>query len=206
MHRRIADWSVCSRRNHLQPTQPWCHTRRRAPAPTTKRLPDPSLRGTVVESSTMIAIIQRHLGLYMYVSCLAATLDARAARGEIVTQAGRLGDTAIHAANATARHNAGLHAVYTALSSATATGVSVKLGDKGDGTPASKADAQLRHAHLNSTAQLHSHTGRYPIRRLRRPVRVGEGHGLHRTQRVVSAGPIHPWFIMSDSTLLIGGG
>ena len=53
--------------------------------------------------------------------------------------------------NATARHNAGLHAVYTALSSATAAGVSVRLGDKGDGTPASKADAQLRHAHLNST-------------------------------------------------------
>jgi hypothetical protein len=69
----------------------------------------------------------------------------------VVSQADRLGDTAIHAANATARHNAGLHAVYTALSSATAAGVSIKLGDKGDGTPADKADAQLRYAHLNST-------------------------------------------------------
>lgn len=114
-----------------------------------ERLPDPSLHGTVVESSALIAIVQRHLGLY--VSCLAPTLDARAARGEAVTQADRLGDTAIHAANATARHNAGLHAIYTALSSATAAGVSIRLGDKGDGTPASKADALQRHAHLNST-------------------------------------------------------
>ena len=110
-----------------------------------ERLPDPSLHGTVVESSALVAIVQRHLGLY--VSCLAPTLDTRAARGEVVTQADRLGDTAIHAANATARHNAGLHAIYTALSSATAAGVSIKLGDKGDGTPASKADAlHERHA------------------------------------------------------------
>ena len=114
-----------------------------------ERLPDPSLHGTVVESSALIAVVQRHLGLY--VSCLTPTLDARAARGEAVTQADRLGDTAIHAANATARHNAGLHAIYTALSSATAAGVSIRLGDKGDGTPASKADALQRHAHLNST-------------------------------------------------------
>ena len=112
------------------------------------RLPDPSLAGTVIESSVMIAIVQRHLGLY--ISCLTPALTARAARGETVAQADWLGDTAIHAANATARHNAALHAIFTALSAATADGVTVALGDKGDGTPAGKADARQRHAHLNA--------------------------------------------------------
>ena len=74
-----------------------------------------------------------------------------AARGDTVSQAERLGDTCLHASNATRRHNAGLAAIFTALSSATATGVKYSLGDKGDGTPAGQEDARRRHAHLNAT-------------------------------------------------------
>ena len=113
------------------------------------RLPDPSLVGSVIESACYTASVQRQLGLYL--SCLAAPLDAMAARGDTVSQAERLGDTCLHASNATRRHNAGLAAIFTALSSATATGVKYSLGDKGDGTPAGKEDARRRHAHLNAT-------------------------------------------------------
>ena len=59
------------------------------------------------------------------------------------------GDAAINATNATARHNAGLQAVYTALRCSTAAQSAVKLGDKGDGSPASKAESARRHAWLN---------------------------------------------------------
>ena len=66
-----------------------------------------------------------------------------------VTQHERLGDSAINAANATGRHNEGLRAIFTAIRSASSTADAVRLGDKGDGTPSSKAEASRRHAHLN---------------------------------------------------------
>ena len=94
-------------------------------------------------------VLQRQLGLYL--TCLAAPLAAMASGGVVVTQADRLGDSRLHAANATKRHNNGLDAVFTALSSAKSAGVSFALGDKGDGTPAGVEDARRRHAHLNAT-------------------------------------------------------
>ena len=80
---------------------------------------------------------------------LQPVLDARAARGEHVTQHERLGDEAINTANATHRHNEVLHALATALRAGSTSG-SVQLGDKGDGTAASKAEARQRYAHLNA--------------------------------------------------------
>jgi hypothetical protein len=104
------------------------------------------VRGSVIPSVDSRNIAQRRLGLY--ISCLAPALKERAARGFVVTQHERLGDASINAANATARHNAGLRAIFTAMQSAS-DGVALRLGDKGDGTPASKLEAKQRTAHLN---------------------------------------------------------
>ena len=111
------------------------------------RLPDPAVRRSVVPSDNFITQVERHAGLY--ISVLQPTLDARAARGQHVTQHERLGDAAINAANATHRHNECLHATATALRAA-ATAGSVQLGDKGDGTAASKSEARQRYAHINA--------------------------------------------------------
>ena len=64
---------------------------------------------------------------------------ARAQRGLPITQHDRLGDKAINSHNATQRHNEGLAAIYTAIRCASTTANAVRMGDKGDGTPASKA-------------------------------------------------------------------
>lgn len=69
------------------------------------------------------------------------------------TQHERLGDAAINGANATHRHNAALHAIFTAFKSLTTaaqatTGLS--LGDRGDGAAAGKAEARLRYSHINA--------------------------------------------------------
>ena len=77
------------------------------------------------------------------------TLDACEQRGLPATQHDRLGDKAINASNATQRHNEGLHAIYTAIRCASTTANAVRMGDKGDGTPCSRAEAGGRHAHLN---------------------------------------------------------
>ena len=110
-------------------------------------MPDVSLKGSIVTSTDFRTVIQRRLGLY--VSCLADVLDERSHRGVHVTQHDRLGDAAINDANNTHRHNAGLQAVYTALRCASNASDSIRLGDKGDGTPASKAESARRHAWLN---------------------------------------------------------
>ena len=112
------------------------------------RLPDPSLRTSVVPSSQFVSTVQRHVGLY--VSALRPVLDALSAASEPVTQHDRLGDETLNSANATARHNAGLRALFDAVSAASGSSV-VRLGDKGDGTHASKEDARRRHTHLNAT-------------------------------------------------------
>ena len=111
------------------------------------RVPDVTVQGSIVSSTDYRTVIQRRLGLY--ISCLADVLDERCRRGIHATQHDRLGDAAINATNATARHNAGLQAVYTALRCSTAAQSAVKLGDKGDGSPASKAESARRHAWLN---------------------------------------------------------
>ena len=53
--------------------------------------------------------------------------------------------------NATDRHNEGLRAIFTTIRSASSTADAVRLGDKGDGTPSSKAGGQspARTRHLN---------------------------------------------------------
>ena len=111
------------------------------------RLPDLALEGTVVHSSDYLTRCQRRLGLYL--SCLSDVLDAREARGLNVTQHERLGDSCLNASNHTIRHNAVLRTVHTALGSVSATGA-VRQGDKGDGTPAAKAEAKQRYAWLNN--------------------------------------------------------
>ena len=94
--------------------------------------------------------MQRSLGLEL--SCLKPLFDASAARGLTVTQSARLGDEVLLNANNTARHNAGLSVVHSALSQLTAATLPAShlaLGDRGDGTPASKEEAKRRHADLN---------------------------------------------------------
>ena len=114
-----------------------------------RHLPDGSVKGSVVSSAVFISAAQRRLGLY--ISVLRPGLDA-AAHDRIVTQHERLGDRAINASNHTRRHNAGLHAVFNAYASVRTTDGAdgrLKLGDRGDGTPASKAEAKRRYAHIN---------------------------------------------------------
>jgi hypothetical protein len=111
------------------------------------RLPDVSLKGSVKASATFVTMLQRRLGLY--VSALTAALDARSAAGRPDSQHERLGDLAANAANATAKHNAGLACVYRALVNGSEVGTSLQLGDRGDGTPQSKQDALARWDHVS---------------------------------------------------------
>ena len=111
------------------------------------RLPDVSVRGSISTSIDCVTQCQRRLGLYL--SALSVPLDACEMRGMRVAQHDRLGDAAINTANATHRHNEGLNAIYTAMRCASTATNPVRLGDKGDGTPGTKAEAKQRHAHLN---------------------------------------------------------
>ncbi|EOD23228.1 hypothetical protein EMIHUDRAFT_239923 [Emiliania huxleyi CCMP1516] len=68
------------------------------------------------------------------------------------TQHQRLGNHCLNSANATHRHNAALAAVHRALTSVTSDALpvgSIQLADKGDGTPASKAERRGYYAHVN---------------------------------------------------------
>lgn len=113
------------------------------------RLPDHSLRGSVVTSLTYTTMLQRRIGLYT--SVLTASLAADAtARRRPATQHELLGDAATNAANATQRHNAGLRCVYDALLSASPAHVALQLCDRGDGTELSKQEALARFAHFNA--------------------------------------------------------
>ena len=70
----------------------------------------------------------------------------------IVSQHARLGDDAINRINKSHRHKVGLRAAFTALtalSTASQAPDSLKLGDRGDGTPAGKEEARQRYAHIN---------------------------------------------------------
>jgi len=60
------------------------------------RLPDVSVKGSIIDSTDYRTIVQRRLGLYL--TCLAVPLDESEARGAVVTQHQRLGDAAINAA------------------------------------------------------------------------------------------------------------
>ena len=109
--------------------------------------PDLSLPATTIAHDKFLSAAQYRAGLY--VSRLAPTLDERASRGLVVTQSDRLGDTAVNSANATARHNAVNRLARDAKGAALS--VTVKLGDKGDGSTASRAAALRRYAHLCAT-------------------------------------------------------
>jgi len=112
------------------------------------RPPDTTVKGSIIHSSSFLTTLQRHLGLY--VTALAPILDARAADGVHVSEHARLGDEALNAANHTPRHNAGLHRVHAALCAVKTDAGAPRLGDRGDGTPTSKAEAKQRHAYLNA--------------------------------------------------------
>ena len=109
--------------------------------------PDLSLPATTIVHDKFISACQYRGGLF--ISRLAPTLDARAARGLVVTQSDRLGDTAINSTSTTARHNAVNRLFHDAKRAAIS--ATVKLGDKGDGSSAARAAALRRYAHLNST-------------------------------------------------------
>ena len=109
--------------------------------------PDLSLPATSIAHDSFISACQYRAGLY--ISRLASTLDARSARGLVVSQSDRLGDTAVNSINATARHN-GVNRLFRDAKGA-ATPATVKLGDKGDGSAASRAAAVRRYAHLCTT-------------------------------------------------------
>ena len=115
------------------------------------RLPDHSLPHSVIASTAFLVTCQRRLGLYL--STLIPPLAELAARGGTVTQHELLGDAYINAANHTTRHNAALRASYTALSAlstATQPPGALKLGDKGDGSPATLAQRKAQYAHINA--------------------------------------------------------
>ena len=82
-----------------------------------------------------------------------SAIAARAAAGgRTATQSELLGDAAINAANASARHKCGLYALHRALRTVTAPDeppVPTHLCDRGDGTPQSKEEARAKSAHLN---------------------------------------------------------
>ena len=111
------------------------------------RLPDPSIFGSVCHSAKYRTAIERRCGLE--VSALKPALAWREAQGEAVTLHDRLGDAAINSANHTRRHNAGLQALYLAVSAAAV--CEVKLGDKGDGTRGGRETAAKKYSHLNAT-------------------------------------------------------
>jgi hypothetical protein len=116
-----------------------------------RRLHDPSVRGSVTHSQAYLIQLQRRLGLYL--SALAPTLDAAAAAGHAVTQHDRLGDAIINRANHSHRHAEALRATFTAFASLSVANQppgALRLGDRGDGTPAGTADARQRYAHVNA--------------------------------------------------------
>ena len=114
-----------------------------------KRFPDPSVKGSIVASAKYLTQCQRCAGGYL--SALTSPLDAVAAYRD-VTQHERLGDAYINVANNTHRHNAGLHATFNALRALSTTDGAagrIVLGDRGDGSAASKDEARRLHAHIN---------------------------------------------------------
>ena len=115
------------------------------------RLPDTTLTGSIIASSTFLVILQRRLGLFL--TALTSGLDAAAAAGHPVTEYHRLGDADINDANNTARHNSTLYATYHAIKAVippAAPPAPVVLCDRGDGSPASKETARQRWAHVNA--------------------------------------------------------
>ena len=109
--------------------------------------PDTTVSHSLVPSPEYLTRLQRRLGLYL--TALSPILDARAARGVNVSEHEYLGDACLLDANHTSRHDAGLHAVHGALASLKTEGLPIRLGDRGDGTKASEAEALARHAYLN---------------------------------------------------------
>ena len=112
------------------------------------RKPDVTLEDSIVLSNDFLSLCQRHVGLY--VSSLADPLDERARRGHRVTIHDRVGDAAINDTNPTHRHNAALQATFTAMKCVSSAGEALRLGDRGDGSPAGKAEAKQRHDYLNA--------------------------------------------------------
>ena len=114
------------------------------------RLPDATVPRSIIPSDTFLSACQHRLGLYL--TALDDVYNALEERGVTVTQHQRLGDHCLNSANATHRHNAALAAVHRALTSVTSDTLpvgSIQLADKGDGTPASKAERKGYYAHVN---------------------------------------------------------
>ena len=114
------------------------------------RLPDATVPRSIIPSDTFLCACQRRLGLYL--TALDDAYNALEERGVAVTQHQRLGDYCLNSANATHRHNSALAAVHRALTSITSDTLpvgSIQLADKGDGTPASKAERMRYYAHIN---------------------------------------------------------
>jgi hypothetical protein len=115
------------------------------------RLPDPALHHSVTASSIFLVQCQRLLGLY--ISALAPSLDAEASAGATILLDARLGDTAINDTNKSHRHQVGLRCIYNAVRAVTSAASplgSLRLGDKGDGTPEGAEDARERTKHINA--------------------------------------------------------
>ena len=114
------------------------------------RLPDATVPRSIIPSDAFLSACQHRLGLYL--TALDDVYNALEERGVTVTQHQRLGDHCLNSANATHRHNAALAAVHRALTSVTSDALpvgSIQLADKGDGTPASKAERKGYYAHVN---------------------------------------------------------
>jgi hypothetical protein len=114
------------------------------------RLPDHTVRYSKVHSDLFVVASQRRLGLYL--TALKPALTAMEASGHSVSQYDWLGDAAINSANHSDRHSNALRAVFDAFCAVADPDQhgSLRLGDRGDGTPAGKHHARARYGHINA--------------------------------------------------------
>ena len=107
---------------------------------------------SVIASSIIITTTQRRLGLYL---TALAPLYNTISNTRQVTQRELVGDDAINYKARSHRHCVGLRATFTAFSSLSPADQPIGmggylLGDRSDGTPASKAEIQSRYAHISA--------------------------------------------------------
>ena len=113
------------------------------------RLPDSSVKGSIVISKLFTTILQRRVSLYL--STLTPLYNQIEA-WRTTTQHERLGDGAINDAHHGPRHKALLIAIHNMMKAVVTSDTvpgSIRLGDRGDGTTEGKQEAAKRYAYLN---------------------------------------------------------
>ena len=107
--------------------------------------PDATVPHSRPRSAVSRTMTERRIGLYL--TTAAPYYDALEATGKAVSQSDRLGDSALNSSSKTGRHNRFNRTCRDAIAAKATT--SVILGDKGDGSPRSRAAALQRYAWAN---------------------------------------------------------